>query len=152
MQHKYNCIQISNLKSAFALFRLNAIRELCARCPLVMTEDLLRDLAQYKSYRDRSVMMAARSLIHVYRLSMPKLLHKKDRVSILTETIWWLREINICCTLVLNHYRIVQMLRLKKMFWCMWKGILANKVYIYDNLTESQRFGVIHKEFWKSML
>lgn len=58
---------------------LNAIRELCARCPLVMTEDLLRDLAQYKSYRDRSVMMAARSLIHVYRLSMPKLLHKKDR-------------------------------------------------------------------------
>lgn len=58
---------------------LNAIRELCSRCPLVMTEDLLRDLVQYKSYRDRSVMMAARSLIHVYRLSMPKLLHKKDR-------------------------------------------------------------------------
>lgn len=58
---------------------LNAVRELCSRCPLVMTEDLLRDLTQYKSYRDRSVMMAARSLIHVYRLSMPKLLHKKDR-------------------------------------------------------------------------
>lgn len=58
---------------------LNAIRELCTRCPLVMSQDLLRDLVEYKTYRDRSVMMAARSLIHVYRLSMPKLLHKKYR-------------------------------------------------------------------------
>lgn len=62
-------------------FRLNAIREMCTRAPLVMTEDLLRDLAQYKNYRERSVMMAAKSLIHVYRSSMPHLLHKKDRVS-----------------------------------------------------------------------
>jgi len=61
-------------------FRLNAIREMCTRAPLVMTEDLLRDLAQYKNYRERSVMMAAKSLIHVYRSSMPQLLHKKDRV------------------------------------------------------------------------
>lgn len=60
--------------------RLNAIREMCSRAPLVMTEDLLRDLAQYKNYRERSVMMAAKSLIHVYRSSMPHLLHKKDRV------------------------------------------------------------------------
>lgn len=58
---------------------LNAIREMCTRAPLVMTEDLLRDLAQYKNYRERSVMMAAKSLIHVYRSSMPHLLHKKDR-------------------------------------------------------------------------
>lgn len=53
---------------------------MCARAPLVMTEDILRDLAQYKNYRERSVMMAAKSLIHVYRASMPHLLHKKDRV------------------------------------------------------------------------
>lgn len=53
---------------------------MCSRAPLVMTEDLLRDLAQYKNYRERSVMMAAKSLIHVYRCSMPHLLHKKDRV------------------------------------------------------------------------
>ncbi|KAJ4436034.1 hypothetical protein ANN_18661 [Periplaneta americana] len=58
---------------------LNAVREICSRCPLVMNEDLLRDLAQYKNYRERSVMMAARSLIHLYRSSMPELLHKKDR-------------------------------------------------------------------------
>ena len=56
------------------------MREICSRCPLVMNEDLLRDLTQYKNYKERSVMMAARSLIHLYRSSMPELLHKKDRV------------------------------------------------------------------------
>ena len=34
--------------------RLNAVREVCARCPLAMTEELLRDLAQYKTYKDKS--------------------------------------------------------------------------------------------------
>ncbi|KAK0179411.1 hypothetical protein PV327_005167 [Microctonus hyperodae] len=58
---------------------LNAVREICSRCPLVMNEDLLRDLAQYKNYRERSVMMAARSLISLFRTTMPELLHKKDR-------------------------------------------------------------------------
>lgn len=58
---------------------LNAVREICSRCPLVMTEDLLGDLAQYKSYRDKSVMMAARSLIGIYRNIAPKMLHKRDR-------------------------------------------------------------------------
>uniref|UniRef100_A0A6M2DW91 Protein SDA1 n=1 Tax=Xenopsylla cheopis TaxID=163159 RepID=A0A6M2DW91_XENCH len=58
---------------------LNAIREICSRCPLAMEEDLLRDLAQFKTYRDRSVMMAAKSLIHLYRETHPELLHRKDR-------------------------------------------------------------------------
>ncbi|XP_063618516.1 protein SDA1 homolog [Cydia splendana] len=58
---------------------LNAVREICARCPLAITEDLLRDLVQYKNYKEKSVMMAARSLIQLYRHSMPTLLHKKDR-------------------------------------------------------------------------
>lgn len=44
-----------------------------------MNEDLLRDLTQYKNYRERSVMMAARSLISLFRNTMPDLLHKKDR-------------------------------------------------------------------------
>lgn len=39
----------------------------------------MRDLAQYKSYKDKGVMMAARSLIALYRASNPELLHKKDR-------------------------------------------------------------------------
>ncbi|XP_046959707.1 protein SDA1 homolog [Vanessa cardui] len=58
---------------------LNAVREICARCPLAIGEDLLRDLVQYKTYKEKSVMMAARSLIQLYRQSMPNLLHKRDR-------------------------------------------------------------------------
>ncbi|CAH2037541.1 unnamed protein product, partial [Iphiclides podalirius] len=58
---------------------LNAVREICARCPLAIGEDLLRDLVQYKTYKEKSVMMAARSLIQLFRQSMPNLLHKKDR-------------------------------------------------------------------------
>ncbi|RZF32662.1 hypothetical protein LSTR_LSTR004090 [Laodelphax striatellus] len=58
---------------------INAVRELCTRCPLVMSEDLLRDLAEYKNYREKSVSMAAKSLIHLYRITMPELLHKRDR-------------------------------------------------------------------------
>jgi protein SDA1 len=58
---------------------LNAVREICSRCPLAMSEDLLRDLAMYKTYRDRSVMMAAKSLIHLFRNTRPEFLHKKDR-------------------------------------------------------------------------
>ncbi|XP_066250256.1 protein SDA1 homolog [Euwallacea similis] len=58
---------------------LNAVREICTRCPLSLNEDLLRDLVQYKSYRDRSVMMAAKSLIQLFRRLRPELLHKRDR-------------------------------------------------------------------------
>uniref|UniRef100_T1HBZ7 Protein SDA1 n=1 Tax=Rhodnius prolixus TaxID=13249 RepID=T1HBZ7_RHOPR len=60
---------------------LNAVKELCAKCPLAMNEDLLRDLVQYKNYRERSVNMAAKSLIHLYRTSLPELLHKRDRLN-----------------------------------------------------------------------
>lgn len=58
---------------------LNATREICSRCPLAMGEELLRDLAMYKAYKEKSVMMAARSLITLYREQLPALLHKKDR-------------------------------------------------------------------------
>jgi len=58
---------------------LNAIREICARCPLVMTEDLLRDLVEYKTYKDKGVMMASRSIIQLFRELNPDLLHKRDR-------------------------------------------------------------------------
>lgn len=58
---------------------LNAIREICQRCPLSMNEDLLRDLVMYKHYKDKSVMMAARSLITLFREHVPDLLHRKDR-------------------------------------------------------------------------
>lgn len=71
---------------------INTIRAICARVPLAIldgdNEDkpeaeqeapLLQDLAQYKTYKDKGVMMAARSLIALYREVHPGLLHKKDR-------------------------------------------------------------------------
>ncbi|XP_041460227.1 protein SDA1 homolog [Lytechinus variegatus] len=58
---------------------LNAVREVCARCPLAMGPDLLQDLTQYKTYRSKSVMAASRSLIHLFRKTNPELLHRKDK-------------------------------------------------------------------------
>lgn len=58
---------------------LNAVREICIRSPLAMNEDLLRDLTMYKNYKEKSVMMAAKSLILLFREQIPTLLAKKDR-------------------------------------------------------------------------
>lgn len=44
-----------------------------------MDQDTLHYLTQFKSYRERSVMMAARSLIGLFRQTMPDMLQKKDR-------------------------------------------------------------------------
>ena len=58
---------------------INSIRAICTRMPYVMNEDLLQDLVQYKSSKDKGVMMAARSLIALYREVDPSMLAKKDR-------------------------------------------------------------------------
>lgn len=58
---------------------INAIKEIVARCPLAINEDLLQDLAQYKTHKDKNVMMAARGLIQLFRNLNPQMLHKKDR-------------------------------------------------------------------------
>ncbi|XP_030005577.1 protein SDA1 homolog [Sphaeramia orbicularis] len=58
---------------------INAIKEVVARCPLAITEDLLQDLAQYKTHKDKNVMMSARGLIQLFRNLNPQMLHKKDR-------------------------------------------------------------------------
>ena len=58
---------------------LNAIREICVRAPLAMTTDLLQDLVQYKTTKNKTVMMAARSLMQLYRNVDSSKLHKKDR-------------------------------------------------------------------------
>uniref|UniRef100_A0A1A7XXC7 Protein SDA1 n=1 Tax=Iconisemion striatum TaxID=60296 RepID=A0A1A7XXC7_9TELE len=58
---------------------INAIKEVAARCPLSITEDLLQDLAQYKTHKDKNVMMSARGLIQLFRNLNPQILHKKDR-------------------------------------------------------------------------
>ncbi|KAL5012793.1 hypothetical protein ScPMuIL_011344 [Solemya velum] len=58
---------------------LNAAREISSRCPLAMSEELLRDFALYKSHKDKAVMMSSRALIQLFRKVNPDLLHKKDR-------------------------------------------------------------------------
>ncbi|XP_057747263.1 uncharacterized protein LOC130966467 [Arachis stenosperma] len=58
---------------------LTAVREICMRMPLLMNEDLLRDLALYKKDREKAVSVAARSLIGLFRELNPSLLVKKDR-------------------------------------------------------------------------
>ncbi|XP_020780860.1 protein SDA1 homolog [Boleophthalmus pectinirostris] len=58
---------------------INAIKEIVARCPLAINEDMLHDLAQYKTHKDKNVMMSARGLIQLFRNLNPQMLHKKDR-------------------------------------------------------------------------
>ena len=40
---------------------------------------MLRDLAEYKTYKNKNVSVAARALITLFRQMNPKLLHRKDR-------------------------------------------------------------------------
>ncbi|XP_043913652.1 protein SDA1 homolog [Protopterus annectens] len=58
---------------------INAIKEVSSRCPLAMTEELLQDLAEYKSHKDKNVMMAAKTLINIFRSTNPQMLNRKDR-------------------------------------------------------------------------
>lgn len=58
---------------------LNTIREILARNPAGIDEDLLQDLTAYKGSKSKAVMMAARSLISLYREVAPEMLAKADR-------------------------------------------------------------------------
>lgn len=58
---------------------INAIREICARCPYAMSAELLSELGEYKRSEDKGVMMASRSLISLYRILNPGLLERKER-------------------------------------------------------------------------
>ncbi|KAK2595077.1 Severe Depolymerization of Actin [Conoideocrella luteorostrata] len=65
--------------SEVAAAGLNAIREICSRQPLAMTDTLLQDLVQYRKSKDKGVMMAAKGLLSLYREVGAELLQKKDR-------------------------------------------------------------------------
>ncbi|KAH6644739.1 SDA1-domain-containing protein [Boeremia exigua] len=58
---------------------LNAIREICVRQPLAMTDTLLQDLVMYRKSKDKGTMMAAKGLLSLYREVGADLLHKRDR-------------------------------------------------------------------------
>ncbi len=64
---------------------IGAIREICSRAPLVMTQELLQDLTQYAKHKNKGIMTAARSLIQVFRQLNPSLLHRRDRGKEATE-------------------------------------------------------------------
>lgn len=58
---------------------LNAIREICFRQPLAMSDTLLQDLVQYRKSKDKGVTMAAKGLLSLYREVGAEMLRKRDR-------------------------------------------------------------------------
>lgn len=58
---------------------MNTLRAICQRCPLVMNQTLLQDLAQYKKSKNKAVVASARSIIKLFREVDPNMLAKKDR-------------------------------------------------------------------------
>ncbi|PFH31614.1 hypothetical protein BESB_025880 [Besnoitia besnoiti] len=59
---------------------LNAITEICTRAPLCMTKELLSDLIEYRREKtSKSVVIAARRLMNLYRDVMPSLLPANAR-------------------------------------------------------------------------
>lgn len=58
---------------------LNAIREICVRQPLAISDTLLQDLVMYRKSKDKGVVMAARGLLSLYREVGAEMLKKKDR-------------------------------------------------------------------------
>ncbi|KAH7622813.1 hypothetical protein Ndes2526B_g02092 [Nannochloris sp. 'desiccata'] len=58
---------------------IKTVREICVRAPLVMTQELLQDLVEYKKFRDKEVSTAARGLLGLFRELAPGMLKKRDR-------------------------------------------------------------------------
>lgn len=73
-----NFVNDTNANEAISV-GINSIREICARAPLAITPSLVEDLTEYKKNKDKSVVMASRSLIQLFREIDPTMLKKKDR-------------------------------------------------------------------------
>ncbi|OBT97181.1 Severe Depolymerization of Actin [Pseudogymnoascus verrucosus] len=65
--------------SEVAAAGLNAIREICVRQPLAISDTLLQDLVMYRKSKDKGTMMAAKGLLSLYREVGADLLQKRDR-------------------------------------------------------------------------
>lgn len=68
-----------HLNEEIIVVGLNTIREICAKNPYGMNETMLSDLIQYKKSTVKGIVMAARSLIDLYREVKPELLPKRER-------------------------------------------------------------------------
>ncbi|ODQ66545.1 severe depolymerization of actin [Nadsonia fulvescens var. elongata DSM 6958] len=58
---------------------INTIREILTRAPLAIQETLLQDIIEYKTSKAKPVMMAAKSLLALYRDVAPEMLKRRDR-------------------------------------------------------------------------
>lgn len=47
-------VKKTNSHQNLLCFRINAIREICARCSHAITPDLLQDIAEYNNYKNKS--------------------------------------------------------------------------------------------------
>ena len=74
----YNFITDRNSGDAISA-GLNTVRIMASRVPMVLQEDMVHDLVQYKNHKDKGVAIAARALIEVYRIFDPMKLMKKER-------------------------------------------------------------------------
>lgn len=70
---------VDNLDEEIRIVGLNCVREICARNCHGMTESMLSDLTLEKKSDIKGVVVAARSLINLFREVQPDLLSKKDR-------------------------------------------------------------------------
>ena len=74
-----NRFVVDSLDEEVLIVGMNTIREICAKNPHGMTEELLSDLIAYKKSNVKGVVMAARGIIQLFREVMPDLLPKKER-------------------------------------------------------------------------
>jgi len=79
LRHISNAFISENNSNEVMAVGINSVREICIRCPLAMTPELLQDLAQYKKHNDKSVSTSARSLITLFRTLNRSLLAKVDQ-------------------------------------------------------------------------
>ena len=70
---------VEHLDEEIIIVGLNTIREICAKNPYGMTQELLEDLVQYKREPIKGVVMAARGIISVFRELRPDILPRADR-------------------------------------------------------------------------
>ncbi|KAI0983729.1 hypothetical protein GJ496_000225 [Pomphorhynchus laevis] len=73
-----NFINESNTPESITV-GLNALREICKRCPFALADHIIEDLGTYRSFKDKNVSAAARSLINILREANPALLPRKLR-------------------------------------------------------------------------
>uniref|UniRef100_A0AC35UCK7 Protein SDA1 n=1 Tax=Rhabditophanes sp. KR3021 TaxID=114890 RepID=A0AC35UCK7_9BILA len=58
---------------------LNSIRAIYAECPHAADPDLISDLVEYRSYKNKNVAMASKGIVTLFRDINPAMLHRKDR-------------------------------------------------------------------------